>query len=247
MPESKLDTFATRLAELNLIEVEIAVALLWFKDHAEPGAEASFGALATMMHSAALVSGVNRSRLDRNLQRHADTVRGSAKGTYRIRLASRKDLDKRYLPLLGGPTAEVVYAYLPAAQIKGTRRYLERIAWQLNGCYEQGFYDGCAVLCRRLIETLLIECFEHSGRVAAIKNGPDYKGLADIVAAAESGQHIKLARNTGKVLEKVKSLGDTAAHDRTYITSQQDLDHLILDFRRVISELMNIANIHPTP
>jgi hypothetical protein len=247
MRESRLDSFAARLTELNLTEVELAVALLWFKDHAEPGAEASSSTLASLMDSNALASGVNRSRLDRKLQRHTDTVRGSARGTYRIRLGSRKDLDQRYLPLLGGPTVEVVYAYLPAAQVKGTRRYLERIAWQLNGCYEQGFYDGCAVLCRRLVETLLIESFEHAGKSSAVKNGPDYKGLADIIAAASSGQHLKLARNTARVLEKLKSVGDTAAHDRTYITSQQDLDHLILDFRRTVSELMNLSNIHPTP
>ena len=49
---------------------------------------------------------------------------------------------------------------LPHAIVKGTRGYIERVVFQINGCYEKGWFDGCAVMMRRLIETLIIECFE---------------------------------------------------------------------------------------
>src|SRR5216684_1463567 len=36
--------------------------------------------------------------------------------------------------------------------LKGTRGYIERVANQVNGCYERGWFDSCAVMIRRLIE-----------------------------------------------------------------------------------------------
>jgi len=48
----------------------------------------------------------------------------------------------------------------PFELINGTRGYLEQTAKQALLCYDQGIYDGSLVLIRRLIETLIIECFE---------------------------------------------------------------------------------------
>jgi|SRR5581483_8337787 len=47
--------------------------------------------------------------------------------------------------------------------VRGTRGYIEKISNQINGAYENGWYDACAVMLRRLIETLIIETFEHHG------------------------------------------------------------------------------------
>ena len=51
--------------------------------------------------------------------------------------------------------------FLPEAVWIGTRSYIEKIAKQINGCYEFEFFDGAAVIARRIVETLLIECYEH--------------------------------------------------------------------------------------
>ena len=49
---------------------------------------------------------------------------------------------------------------IPTALVRGTRGYIERVANQVNGAYENGWYDACAVMIRRLLETLIIEAFE---------------------------------------------------------------------------------------
>ena len=41
----------------------------------------------------------------------------------------------------------------------------------------------------------------------------------------------------------VKELGDTAAHDRTYLTKPLDIDDNKLAFRRLIQELLGLSNI----
>ena len=50
---------------------------------------------------------------------------------------------------------------LPFSLVKGTRGYIEKIVHQINGSYVATCYDACAVMARRLLETLIIEAFEH--------------------------------------------------------------------------------------
>ena len=67
----------------------------------------------------------------------------------------------RLPPETGGSSS--TQQVLPLSVVRGTRAYLETIAHQFNGSYERGWYDACAVMMRRLIETLIIEVFEGQG------------------------------------------------------------------------------------
>jgi hypothetical protein len=44
-------------------------------------------------------------------------------------------------------------------------------------------------------------------------------------------------------MKDIKQLGDTAAHDRTYITPPVDIDDLKPRYRRLINELLEKAGI----
>jgi hypothetical protein len=74
------------------------------------------------------------------------------------------------------------------------------------------------------------------------KGGSGLRGTQHI-GIASSGTTVRLARGTPRVLERIKAVGDTAAHDKTYITTATDIDDFSHDFRRVISELMHLAGI----
>jgi hypothetical protein len=132
---------------------------------------------------------------------------------------------------------------LPQESFAGTRKYLERLAFQVNGSYQFGLFDACMVMSRRLIEVLLILAFEHRGAEGAIKDHGEYLMLKDIIKVARSGHHIKLARGNGDILEKVKQVGDTAAHSKSYVTTKTDVDDLKHDLRRAVSDLMHLANL----
>ena len=56
-------------------------------------------------------------------------------------------------------------------------------------------------------------------------------------------QNIQLSRNTAKTMRDVKQLGDTAAHDRTYITPQIDIDDVKARYRRLIKELLLVSGV----
>lgn len=237
--------FAHALAQRGLKQSDMAVALLWFRNRSVAGVEATAAELGAILHGHALAARINTSRLKEQLAKHKATVRGASSGTFKIRLASLSELDQSFEPLLGGRAPKVEHALLPIGQTQGSRRYIERLALQLNGTYEGGFYDACAVMVRRLAEILLIEAFEHAQKSAAIKVNNEYVGFGDMIGVAGSGKAIKLARGSPRALDRIKAVGDTAAHNRTYVTSKNDIDDIAHEFRTVINELMNLAGIRP--
>jgi len=70
--------------------------------------------------------------------------------------------------------------------------------------------------------------------------------LGDIISIAQSGQHIPLGRGSGDALVQIKEVGDAAAHNRTYITKQKDIDDICIKLRCVVSELQHLAGIEPS-
>lgn len=54
--------------------------------------------------------------------------------------------------------------------LKNTQYYLEKIGFQMCACYEAGLYDASLVMMRKLLETLIIECFERYNNENEIKD-----------------------------------------------------------------------------
>ena len=135
-------------------------------------------------------------------------------------------------------------AILPFALVRNTRGYVERVTHQLNGSYSSGWYDCCAVMIRRLIETLIIEAFEHHKISAKIK-GPsgDFLYLSDLITKTLSETSWNLGRNTKQALPKLKDIGDKSAHSRRYLSGRNDIDKISADLRVVVQELIFLADL----
>jgi len=104
--------------------------------------------------------------------------------------------------------------------------------------------DACAVMCRRLLECLLLLAFERAAKGEVIRDASgEYRAFADIIGLASSNRHIKLARGAGAVMGKIEYVGDLAAHHPTYTTRQKDIDEQRLGFQRVVTELIDLAEI----
>jgi hypothetical protein len=128
--------------------------------------------------------------------------------------------------------------------VRSTRGYIEKVANQANGCYENGWYDGCAVMLRRLIETLIIETYEKFGIAGKIKTAQgDFFYLRDLIGSCVSEPIWNLSRNCKQALPRLKDLGDKSAHSRRYIAQRGDIDPLLLDVRLVVQELVYLAGI----
>lgn len=133
---------------------------------------------------------------------------------------------------------------LPRALFQNTRGYIERIANQINGCYEKGWFDACAVMIRRLLETLIIECFEHH-RIAHKIQGTsgDFLYLGDLVQKTLAEPGWNLGRTSKSALRKLKDVGDRSAHSRRYVARRWDIDKIIDDLRIVGEEFIYLAQL----
>jgi hypothetical protein len=134
---------------------------------------------------------------------------------------------------------------LPFSHVRGTRGYIERVVNQINGCYEKGWFDGCAVMMRRLIETLIIECFEKFALADRIQDPRtrDFLFLRDLIDRLLQEKSWNLGRTTKQALPKLKNVGDQSAHSRRYNANREDIDKLRNDFRIVCQELIYLAQL----
>jgi hypothetical protein len=123
---------------------------------------------------------------------------------------------------------------------RNTRSYITTIANQINGAYENGWYDACAVMIRRLIETLIIETFEKHNVAANIKNpaSGDYMFLRDMITATLNETAWSPSRNLKAALPRLKDIGDKSAHSRFFLAKRGDIQPLLGDIRLVVEELL---------
>lgn len=130
----------------------------------------------------------------------------------------------------------------PAELFKDTRTFLEKLSNQILSSYKAGIFDGCAVLSRKLVEILIIECFEKHGVESEIKgdNG-NYLYLSDLISKFLTSSKWILSRNTKDALPKIKALGDQSAHNRRFLARKNDIDQMKNNLRIVLEELIEIV------
>lgn len=166
-----------------------------------------------------------------------------AKNTFSA--AKAIDLDVRHA--LGPPDEGLLadtHLVVPRSLVRGTRGYIEKIANQANGSYENGWYDACAVMMRRIIETLIIETYEKHSIEHKIKNKQgDFFFLRDLITHCLSESAWNLSRNCKQGLPKLKDIGDKSAHSRRYVAQRGDIDPLLPDIRLVIQEFIFLAGL----
>lgn len=162
-------------------------------------------------------------------------------------LAFLKDLaaetrNARLPPEEGAPSP--TQRVLPLSVVRGTRGYFETLTHQLNGSYEHGWYDACAVMMRRLIESLIIEVFEARGLADTIQtDSGDFLPLEKLIGKVIGEPSWNLSRGTKRVLPRVKELGDNSAHVRRFTAHRLDIDNLATPFRAAVQELIDVGEL----
>ncbi len=134
--------------------------------------------------------------------------------------------------------------FFPLEIVRDTRGYIERVAEQACGSYDQGWYDAAAVMARRLLETLIIETFEAHKIDNKIKN-PDgtFYYLSGLISTLLNETSWNISRNARKALPQLKDLGDQSAHNRRYLARKNDLDNIKRELRVTIEELVHVSKL----
>lgn len=141
-------------------------------------------------------------------------------------------------------TTELPGYFPQSILVQAKRGYIITVGRQMNGCYYQGWFDGCAVMMRRLLEIAIIEAFEAKHIGSKIKDANNnYLMLSDLVAKALAEPAWTLSRNTKKHLPRLKDTGHMSAHGRYFHARREDLDQLQEGCRVVIEEFLHHASL----
>jgi len=240
-----LDGFCEVVKESNRKNAEKALAILWYFDHEQPDIAKTARQLTKLLgdhhvgtaNQTALAEAIRKTRLA-----------NESKSGFSLKPGSRKVI-RDWLPDLDGiqPAMDHASGYLPEPIWKNTRGYIEGVCRQLNGSFHHAYYDAAAVMLRRLLETLIIEAYEHLHRETEIKDGGgNYLMLGDLAerACGEKGHKgIHLGRDSKKALKDARSVGNWSAHARRFLAHAGDLTGFQAGMRLLVQELIQIADL----
>ncbi len=166
-----------------------------------------------------------------------------ARNIFTVAKAIQADVTKELGPPEEGLRSST-QSVIPMYVVRGTRGYIERVTNQINGAYENGWYDACAVMIRRVLETLIIEAYEHHNLADRIKNvAGDFFYLRDLIDKCLQETAWNLSRNCRQAIPKLKDIGDKSAHSRRYNAHRGDIDPLLTDIRLVVQEFVYLAGL----
>ena len=162
-----------------------------------------------------------------------------------ITLTLQKELDRDLSPLLSNKSVVSNDSLLSSDDFAHTPYYVRKVVTQINKSYEEKLYDCCAVMIRRLMETLLIELFEIKGCADSIKTADgNYVPFAQILSEAKNSSHLGIAKasqSLKKLSEFKTNIADRSAHQRTFIASKSDISNNWEGLKRVILDINGMA------
>lgn len=237
--------FCISLSKLSLTSIDQALAILLFLDRGKIGVVISSGELAKTIYKSGL-GNPHSTRLAASLKQ-SGKVLCSTQG-FALKDIARSNLTTLYSSILAPdlPSVDQDNGYLPKAVWHPTRGFIHKVCEQLNGCYHFGYYDGTNVLIRRLIETLIIECYTALKRETEIR-GTDGNTLMlrDLVNVVLNKSPLNLGRDAKKALPEIKELGDRSAHAPRFNAVKADLDKIQSGLRLLVDELIHIWGVRP--
>lgn len=247
----ELSEFCQRLSRLKpFSNAQKAVSILWFHDQDTPGIKMAAPELSKIMRDNSIGNPTDIAGFIKQIQKTQCVYKHGK--SFSIKESGKPIVQEWVQGVLNGENQSQVIdigaQIFPDTVWKNTRGYIERVALQINVCYREGCYDACAVLIRRVTETLIIECYEHLGRTDEIKGTDDnYFMLSGLVTkAVDSKSGLSIGRDSKAALRAIKETGDRSAHNRKYNARKIDIDNIKDGFRLSAEELINTANLYST-
>jgi hypothetical protein len=164
-----------------------------------------------------------------------NTIFIKTKNGYHLTRSAKKDIAAKINEVIAPmPSNDLI----PMSILAGTRNYIEEIARQMCCCYDKGLYDACFVMMRKLLETLIIECFERHGASDEIKENNRFYFLSDLIPKYLNSKYWNASINLQNNIGEIKKYGDLSAHNRKFIAKKEHIDRIKSGVEQVIQEIV---------
>lgn len=231
--------FLQGLADKKMKNQDRAVGLLWFISVGDVNSGLKNTEIDKFFSDAGYGK-QNITRLKNTLKKDPRVVSGTG-GIFKINQKHRTKLDSAYKQYSNCLPIPISSSVLPIELFDNTKNYVIKVVDQLNASYDYSLFDCCAVMCRRLLETLIIEVYESQGRSIEIKdNDGNFLMFSGLLKYLEKDAKINISRNCLSGLKKFKKLGDLSAHNRRFNAGKNDIDRIRDEIRIASQELINL-------
>lgn len=158
-------------------------------------------------------------------------------------ILERSIVDKVKNEVLEEVEVVVTDELLPLDILDTAPYYIKLTAKQMNQCYVCYLYDAALVMMRKLVETLIIECFERYGIDGNIKdNNGQFFYLSDLIPQFAGSDKWNVSRNLETHIKKVKKYGDLSAHNRRFLAKKSDMNDFRFELRQTVQEIIMIID-----
>jgi len=191
----------------------------------------------------------NASRLQAQLQADRRTAK-HGKQAFRLRPDALRELEKAFGSLVAAPKKKVQGpgTLVPREIVEASGRgYLLRVVDQVNGAFDDGYYDACGVMARRLLETLIIEAYVEQGRGDDIKDAAgNFATFETLIGKVAGDGKFHLSRETKRALPEVKRVGDQCAHNPKFNARASEIEAIRHGLRVACEELIHACGYTPS-
>lgn len=237
-------TFLHAIEETSPKMIDRVVALIWFHENGYEESSVRLRALCEEIETAGFAK-QNQTRLSSALKNDRRVL--SKKGNcFALNAKHKSKVEELYSRYTRIKKPRKSNAVLPTELFSQSKTYIQRVVLQINASYDHSLFDCTAVMCRRLLETLIIEAYEHLGEGNTIKGADGhYLMFSGLMSQINKSCPFQLGRNSMKGLKDFKTLGDLSAHNRRFNARKSDLDKVRNGLRVACEELLHIAGQGP--
>lgn len=187
----------------------------------------------------------NVARLKTSIKKSSTFNKGTKKEYFRLSAKAIASLRELYPNL--SESEEIISddSLLPEILFNEVKRqYLVKAAQQINAAYENNLFDACALMMRRLLEILLIDCFEAKKIQEKVKDDEgNYQNLKTLINKAKTYSEIPISNDAKKDIDSFRELGNLSAHRVRYNCRRDDIRTLRVEYRAVIEELLYVSDL----
>lgn len=187
----------------------------------------------------------NMTRLKAAVKKSSVFNKGTKADYFRLSAKAVTSLREQYPNLSESEEIMSDDSLLPEILFNEVRRqYLIKAAQQINAAYENNLFDACSLMMRRLLEILLIHCFEAKGIESRVKDDEgNYQNLKTLINKAKTFSEIPLSNDAKKDIDSFRELGNLSAHRVRYNCRRDDIRVLRVEYRAVIEELLYVSQL----
>ncbi len=153
----------------------------------------------------------------------------------------RQESEQQKPPKSGGEGPIVTDAFIDPEIFRDCPTFISFLVPQINGCWDRGWFEACALVVRRMLETLIIHLYEKRGWASEIKTNEGYMKLQNLVDKVCGDGRVGLGKRPKEGLGHLKIIGDVAAHDYRVRVRKSDLERRRTELRLACERLIFIA------